>query len=175
MHSVKLWLNRSLTAQAVLALVIGVGINAAFRRDEHPVIWLIHGTAYAAVATGILAVQRRRAGRAAGTDTRGVADLTRKVRHREVPGDPQEREAMRRLIDDQLGTMERAGRWLPYWLGLMGLVVVGMIALGIIGGSLVFPLLFAVASAAFCFWILRMRRRTLDTYRHMRSNLESQA
>lgn len=175
MHSVKLWLNRSLTAQAVLAVAIGVGISAAFRHDEHPLIWLLHGTAYAAVAIGVLAVQRRRAGRAAGTDPRRVADLTLKVRRREVPGDPQERETMRRLVDDQLGTMERAGRWLPYWLGLMGLVAAGMLALGIIGGSLLFPLVFAVAMAAFCFWILRMRRRTLDTYRHMRSALENQA
>ncbi|MFJ8884775.1 hypothetical protein ACIRJR_15400 [Streptomyces sp. NPDC102402] len=175
MHSLKLWLDRSLPAQAVLVLVVGVGVGALFRRDEHPVIWVIHGAVYAAVTLGILVFHRRRAGRAAGTDARGVAGLTRRVRHREVPTDPEERETMRRLVDDQLGTMERAGRWLPYWLGLMGLVAVGVLTLGIIGGSLLLPLAFAVATAGFCFWILWMRRRTLGAYRHMRSALKSQA
>ncbi|MFJ8977027.1 hypothetical protein [Streptomyces sp. NPDC102282] len=172
MHSLKLWLDRSLAAQAVMIFALGTGLTALFRQGSHPLVWVVQGALYTAISVGILAVQRRRAGRVTGKDPRGVADLTRRIRHREVPRDPDEQEAMRRLVADQLGKLERAGRWLPYWLGFMGLVVVGMLVLGAISGSLVFPAIFTVAVAAFCYAIFRMRRRTLALYRHMRSALE---
>ncbi|MFB8028310.1 MULTISPECIES: hypothetical protein [unclassified Streptomyces] len=172
MHSWKLWLDRSLTAQAVLIFALGTGLTALFRQGSHPLVWVVQGAFYTAISVGILAVQRRRAGRVTGKDPRGVAELTRRIRHRDVPSDPEEREAMRRLVADQLGRLERAGRWLPYWLGFMGLVVVGMLVLGAVSGSLVFPLVFTVAMAAFCYGVFRMRRYTLALYRHMRSALE---
>ncbi|GHB48839.1 hypothetical protein GCM10010377_44750 [Streptomyces viridiviolaceus] len=173
MRALKGRLDRSLTAQAVVIFPLGVGIAALFRRDEHPVWWVIQGAFYSAIAITFVAMQRRRAARAAGTGPRTVAELQRKIRHREVPEQPEERATMRRLVAEQLGRMERGGRWLPYWLGLMGLIAVGMLALGAVNGSLVFPLLFAVGVIGFCSWALWMRRRTLDRYRHMRSALHS--
>ncbi|MGW6057642.1 hypothetical protein [Streptomyces sp. NPDC055189] len=173
MRAFKRWLDRSLAAQAVVIFVLGVGITALFRRNEHPVVWVIQGMLYTAIAVTIVAVQRRKAGRAAGTDARGAADLNRKIRHREVPKDPDERASMRRLVAAHLGQMERARRWLPYWLGAMGLVAVGMFVLGAATGSLIFPLVFGVALLAFCCWVLWMRRRTLDRCRYMRASLQS--
>lgn len=55
---------------------------------------------YAAIGIAVVAAQRRRGRRAAGTDVRGLAELNRKIRHREVPSDPEEQEAMRRLVAD---------------------------------------------------------------------------
>lgn len=78
---------------------------------------------------------------------------------------------MLRLVDDQLGKIERGGRWLPYWLGFMGLVAAGLLVLGAVNGSVVFPLVFAVGVVAFCLWILWMRRRALELLHHMRSAL----
>ncbi|MFC8226159.1 hypothetical protein [Streptomyces sp. NPDC057287] len=172
MHSSKLWLDRSLAAQAVVVFALGTGITALLRQGSHPLVWVVQAALYTAVTIGFLAVQRRRAGRVTGKDPRGVAELNRRIRRREVPSAPEEREAMRRLVADQLGKLERAGRWLPYWLGFMGLVVIGMLVLGAVSGSLLLPLVFTVAMAGFCYGIFLMRRHTLGQYRHMRSALE---
>ncbi|MGW0908352.1 hypothetical protein [Streptomyces sp. NPDC002853] len=173
MRAFKRWLDHSLAAQAAVIFVLGVGITALFRSDEHPVVWIIQGMLFAAVATTIVAVQRRKAGRAAGTDARGVTELNRKIRHREVPSEPQERASMRRLVAVQLGQLERARKWLPYWLCSMALIAVGMLVLGAATGSLTTPLIVAVGLIGFCGWVIWMRRRNLDRFRHMRSSLQS--
>ncbi|MGW6026184.1 hypothetical protein [Streptomyces sp. NPDC055099] len=172
MRAFKRWLDHSLAAQAAMIFVVGVGVTAVFRPDEHPVVWIIQGMLYTAIATTIVAVQRRKAGRAAGTDARGVAELNRKIRHREVPSEPQERASMRRLVAEQLGQMERARTWLPYWLGFMVLLAFGMLGIGAASGSLVTPLILAVGLIGFCGWVLWMRRRSLDRFRYMRSSLQ---
>ncbi|WP_033308756.1 hypothetical protein RFN58_41825 [Streptomyces iakyrus] len=174
MLSLKRLLDRSLTAQATLVFLLGLGITALFRKDEHPALWVFHSALYTGVAVAVLAVQRRRAARAVGTDAGGLADLNRKIRHHEVPQDPQQQAAMRRLVAEQLGQMERAGKWLPYWLGVMGLVVVGIFVLGAVSGSLVFPLLFAVGMVMLCSWVLWMRRRSMDRLRRMHGALRQQ-
>ncbi|MGI5484693.1 hypothetical protein [Streptomyces lavendofoliae] len=174
MRAFKRWLDRSLTAQAVMIFLLGVGITALFRRNEHPVWWAIQGALYTAVVITVLAVQRRRLSRVIGTGPRGIAALNHKIRHREVPRDPQEQTAMRRLVAEQLKQMERAGRWLPYWLGLMVLVAVGMVALGATSGSLAIPLIFAVGVTALCSWVPWMRRRSMDRCRYMNSALQGQ-
>ncbi|MFI6038499.1 hypothetical protein ACIBBD_31065 [Streptomyces sp. NPDC051315] len=174
MRALKRWFDRSLTAQAVVIFLVAVGVIALLSdRDEHPASWLIQGAIYTAIVMVFLAVQRRRTGRAVGTDPRGLAELNRRIRHREVPKDPEEQAAMRRLVAEQLGRMERGGRWLPYWLGFMGLVAAGMIALGVVNGSLAFPLVFAVGVIGFCCWVLWMRRHWMDRCRFMRSALQS--
>ncbi|WP_435883611.1 hypothetical protein [Streptomyces griseomycini] len=169
--SLKRLLDRSLAAQATLVFLLGLGTTALIRRDEHPAVWVFQSALYTGVAVAVLAVQRRRAARAVGTDAGKLADLNRKIRRHEVPQDPEEQAAMRRLVTEQLGQMERAGKWLPYWLGAMGLVAVGMFVLGAVSGSLVFPLLFAVGTVALCTWVLWMRRRSLDRLRRMRQAL----
>ncbi|MEU1124735.1 hypothetical protein ABZ371_14485 [Streptomyces sp. NPDC005899] len=78
--ALKLWLDRSLTAQAILVLVLGVGANALFRRDGHIGWWVIRTAVFTAVAIGIVAAQRRRTGRAVGTGPRGIAELNRRIR-----------------------------------------------------------------------------------------------
>ncbi|MDV6287217.1 hypothetical protein R2F25_01210 [Streptomyces sp. UP1A-1] len=174
MLSLKRLLDRSTTAQAILVFLLALGITALFRRGEHPAVWVFQSAFYTGIAITVLAVQRRRAARAAGTDAGGLADLSRKIRHHEVPQDPEEQVVMRRLVAQQLGQMERAGKWLPYWLGAMGLVAVGMLALGAVTGSLTFPLLFTVGMVALCSWVLWMRRRSLDRLRRMRRALEQE-
>ena len=154
MRSFKRWLDRSLTAQAVLIFLVCVGVTALIRWDRNPVLWVIRGVLYTAVAVTFMAVQRRRARHAAGTDARGLAELGRRIRHRQVPTDPEERAAMRRLVDDQLERFERNARWLPYWLGLMGLIAAAILALGVATGSLIFPLVFALGTVGFCCGIL---------------------
>ncbi|MEU0302197.1 hypothetical protein ABZ252_22435 [Streptomyces sp. NPDC006175] len=173
MRASKLWLDRSLAAQAVLIFVLGVGANALFRRDGHLGWWVIQTAVFTAVAIGIVAAQRRRTGRAAGIDPRGIAELNRRIRHREVPSDPEERATMQKLVAEQLGKMERGGRWLPYWLGCMGLIAAGMLVLGIVAGSLTAPLIFVAGVAVFCSWGYWMRRRALELHRHMRSALRN--
>ncbi len=171
MHTVKHWFNHSLAAQALVLFVLGLGLGAVFRRDDHPALWAVQSLLYTAVIVGILAYQRRRTSRATGARPGTVVDLNRRIRHREVPGDPEERALMRRLVEDQLGKMERGSRWLPYWLGLMGLVAVGMLVLGATSGSLAFPVVFAVGVVGFCCWILWMRKRAMELHHHMRSAL----
>lgn len=173
MRAFKRWLDQSLAAQAAMIFVLGVGITALFRLDEHPVVWIIQSMLYTAVAMTVVAVQRRKAGRAAGTDARGVAELSRKIRHREVPSEPQEQASMRRLVAQQLGQMERARKWLPYWLSSMVFIAVGMLALGAATGSLTTPLIVAVGLIGFCGWVVWMRRRSIDRFRYMRSSLQS--
>jgi hypothetical protein len=174
MHAFKHWLDRSLAAQAVITFSLAVGITALFRRDEHPVRWVVQGLIYTVIAVVFVAVQRRRLGRATGADPRGVAELNYKIRHREVPRAPEEQAMMRRLVAEQLGQVERGGRWLPYWLGSMGLVAVGMLCLGVVSGSWLLPLAFAVGVPAFCCGVLWMRRRSLERLRYMRSALRDQ-
>ncbi|MFF1719861.1 hypothetical protein [Streptomyces sviceus] len=171
MRSFKRWLDRSLAAQAVMIFLLGMGVSALFRRGDHPVLWVIQGFFYAAIGITFVAVHRRRAIRAAGNDPRGLVELGRRIRHREVPSEPEERESMRRLVDDQLSLLERNRRWLPYWLGFMGLITVALLALGVATGSLALPLAFAVAVTGFCCWVAWMRRRSLDRLRHMRAAL----
>ncbi len=130
MLSLKRLLDRSLTAQAVLVFLLGLGITALFRTDEHPAVWVLHSALYTGIAMAFLAVQRRRAARAVGTDAGGLADLNRKIRHHEVPQEPKEQAAVRRLVAEQLDEMERARKWLPYWLGAMGIVAIGLVVLG---------------------------------------------
>lgn len=173
MRAFKRWLDHSLTAQAVLIFPLLVGFTALFRRHENPVWWVVQGALCTAITVGFLAAQRRRVGRAAGTDARGIAELNRKIRHREVPQEPEERATMRRLVDEQLGQIERGGRWLPYWLGFMGLVAIGTLALGVSAGAWILPLVLAIGVAGFCWWALWMRRRSIDRCRHMRSALLS--
>ncbi|MFI6088301.1 hypothetical protein [Streptomyces sp. NPDC051218] len=173
MRAFKLWLDRSLAAQTILIFLLGVGVTAGFRRDEHPAVWLVQGTLYAAIATVFVAVQRRRASRAVGTDARRLAELNRKLRHREVPREPEERATMRRLVAENLGQMERGRTWLPYLLGVMALIAVSMFVVGAATGSFVFPLVFAGGVIGFCGWIVWMRRRSLAHCRYMRSALQS--
>ncbi|MGA5186823.1 hypothetical protein ACPCSL_09490 [Streptomyces griseoincarnatus] len=172
MLSLKRLLDRSLTAQAVLVFVLGLGITALFRKDEHPAVWVLHSALYTGIAMAFLAVQRRRAARAVGTDAGGLADLNRKIRHHEVPREPEEQATVRRLVAEQLDQMERSRKWLPYWLGAMGMVAVGLVVLGAFSGSLVFPLVFAAGMVALCFWVLWMRRRTLERLHWMRQALQ---
>jgi hypothetical protein len=169
--SLKRLLDRSLTAQATLVFLLALGTTALLRRDEHPAVWVFQSALYTGVAIAVLAVQRYRAARVVGTDAGGLADLNRKIRHQEVPQDPEEQAAMRRLVTEQLGQVERAGKWLPYWLGAMGLIAVGMLVLGAVSGSLVFPLLFLVGMAALCSWVLWTRRRSLARLCWMRQAL----
>ncbi|WNI22170.1 hypothetical protein [Streptomyces sp. ITFR-16] len=168
MHTVKHWFNHSLAAQALVLFVLGLGLGAVFRRDDHPALWAVQSLLCTAVVIGILAYQRRRTSRATGARPSAVVDLNRRIRRREVPRDPEERAMMRRLVDEQLGKMERGGRWLPYWLGL---VAVGMLVLGATTGSPAFPVVFAVGVVVFCTWILWMRRRAMEMHHHMRSAL----
>ncbi|WP_406092012.1 hypothetical protein [Streptomyces sp. NBC_01013] len=174
MRTVKHWFHHSLAGQALVVFLLGLGFSALFRRNDHPGLWVAQSLLYTAVIIGVLAAQRRRTARATGADPRAVVSLNRRIRHRAVPRDPEERAMMRRLVDDQLGKMERGGRWLPYWLGFMGLSAVGMLVLGASTGSLVFPLVFTVGVAAFCLWILWMRRRAMELHHHMRSALHNQ-
>ena len=120
------------------------------------------------------AAQRRRARRAAGTDARGLAGLCRRIRQREVPTDPGERAAMRKLVDHQQERLERSARRLPYWLALMGLIAVALIALGVAIDSLPFPLVVALGLAVFCLWTLWMRRRSRERVRSMRSAMREE-
>ncbi|GGM22829.1 hypothetical protein GCM10010129_79000 [Streptomyces fumigatiscleroticus] len=172
MGSLKRRLDHSLTAQAVLIFLLVMGSTALLRRDEHPLVWVIQGAIYAAICTAFVAVQRRRTSRVTGADPETVAGLNRKIRHRDVPRAPRERAIMQRLVTDQLSRMERGGRWLPYWLGAMGLLVAGAVALGIASGSYALPLILAVGLTGFCCWVLWMRRRSLDRCRYMRSALQ---
>ncbi|MFD8264990.1 hypothetical protein [Streptomyces althioticus] len=172
MLSLKRLLDRSLTAQAVLVFLLGLGITALSRRDEHPAVWVLHSALYTGIAMAFLAVQRRRAARAVGTDAGGLADLNLKIRHHEVPQEPEEQAAVRRLVAEQLDQMERARKWLPYWLGAMGIVAIGLVVLGASSGSLVFPLVFAAGMVALCFWVLWMRRRSLERLHWMRQALQ---
>jgi hypothetical protein len=48
--SLKRLLDRSLTAQAVLVFLLGLGITALFRRDEHPAVWVLHSALYTGIA-----------------------------------------------------------------------------------------------------------------------------
>ncbi|MFJ5849813.1 hypothetical protein [Streptomyces sp. NPDC092903] len=171
MHTVKHWFSHSLAAQALLLFVLGLGLGAVFRRDGHPALWAVQSLVYTAVIVGILAYQRRRTSLATGARPGTVVDLNRRIRHREVPKDPEERAVMRRLVEDQLGKMERGSRWQPYWLGFMGLIAVGMLVLGFTTGSPAFPVVFAVGVIAFCCWIVWMRRRAMELHQHMRSAL----
>ncbi|MEV6261740.1 hypothetical protein AB0M42_13415 [Streptomyces sp. NPDC051784] len=171
MRTLKAVLDRSLTAQAVVVFVLGVGVHALLRRDGNIVWWVVQSALLTAVAIGIVAVQRGRTGRATGTDPRGIAELNRKIRHRELPSEPEERETMRRLVEEQLRRMERGGRWLPYWLGCMGLIAVGLLVLGVITGSVALPLVFGLGTAAFCCWVMWMRGRAMESHRRMREAL----
>ncbi|MFJ8747821.1 hypothetical protein ACIREO_00495 [Streptomyces sp. NPDC102441] len=55
----------------------------------------------------------------------------------------------------------------------MGLIAAGMLALGIITGSLTVPLIFVAGVAVFCSWGYWMRRRALEHHRHMSSALQN--
>lgn len=175
MSALKRRLDSSLTAQAVLAFLMALAITALFARpDEHPASWLLRSALYTGIGVVFMVVQRRRIGRATGADPRRLADLNRKIRHREVPSDPEERAVMRRLVAEHLRRMERGGRWLPYSLGLMGLLAVGLLVVGAVTGSLSLPVFTAVLLIGICCWTLWMRRRTLDRCRHMQSTLREQ-
>ncbi|AYL40320.1 hypothetical protein ACFTZ8_09720 [Streptomyces fungicidicus] len=175
MRALKRRLDRSLTAQAVLIFALGVGVTALFRPEGPPIRWLVNSGIYTAVALVFLVVQRRRTSRATGADASEVADLNREIRHGEVPGDPDRRATMRRLVDGHLDQMERAARWLPYWLGFMGLIAVGMLVLGVTTGSLTYSLLLAAGLIVLCCGVLWMRRRSLDRLRRMRELLRSRS
>lgn len=172
MDVLKRRLERSLAAQSVLAFVLALGITALFRRDDHPVVWVVHAAFYTAVAVGAATWQRRRAARSVGTDSGGFADLAIRIRRRDVPEDPRERAMMRRLVADSLRKIERGRRWLPYYLGLLGLLAAGMLVLGAVRGSWVFPAVFAAGVAAFACSVLWMRRRSLERLRFMRDALQ---
>ncbi|MFJ9728944.1 hypothetical protein ACIRP3_40000 [Streptomyces sp. NPDC101209] len=175
MSALKRRLDRSLTAQAVLAFLLVLAFTALFSRpDEHPVSWVLRSALYTGMGFAFMAVQRRRISRATGTDPRGLADLNRKIQRREMPSDPEERTIMRRLVAEHLRRMERAGRWLPYWLGLMTLIAVGMLVLGAATGSLSLPVFCAVLLIGIAWWTLWTRRRSMDRCRHMQSALREQ-
>nr|WP_202541384.1 hypothetical protein [Streptomyces sp. SID2563] len=160
--------------QGLVVFGLGVGLNALLRHDDPPAMWLVQGAVYTVVVMVAVALQRRRTSRVTGASPSAVAGLLRKVRHRDVPRDPQERAVMRRLVDDQLRRIERGKRWLPYWLGAMGLVAIGLLVLSSAGGSLGYALVFAAFVVAFCAWILWMRRRAVALYRDMRVALREQ-
>ncbi|MFC8536220.1 hypothetical protein ACFUJY_19995 [Streptomyces sp. NPDC057249] len=174
MHTVKHWFNDSLVGQGLLVFGLGVGLNALLRHDDPPAMWLVQGAVFTVVAMVAIVLQRRRMSRVTGASPGAIAGLLRKIRHHEVPRDPRERAVMRRLVDDQLGKIERGERWLPYWLGAMGLIAVGLLVLGFTGGALGYSLFFAVFVAAFCVWLLWTRRRALTLYRDMRRALREQ-
>ncbi|MFE8956401.1 hypothetical protein ACH4KU_18335 [Streptomyces althioticus] len=79
---------------------------------------------------------------------------------------------MRRLVAEQLDQVERARKGLPYWLGTMGIVVIALVVFGAFSGSLVSPLVFAAGVVALCFWVLWMRRRSLERLHRMRQVLQ---
>ncbi|MFD7428598.1 hypothetical protein ACFV6Z_16345 [Streptomyces sp. NPDC059818] len=171
MHTVKHWFSHSLAAHALMLFVLGLGFEAVFRRDDHPASWAVRSLVYTAVVVGVVAYQRRRTSRATGARPDTLIDLGRRIRHREVPEDPEERAVMRRLVEDQLGKTERGSRWLPYWLGFMGLTAVGMLVLGVTTGSPALPVVFGVGVIVFSCWLVWIRKRAIERYQHMRSAL----
>ncbi|WP_258382610.1 hypothetical protein [Streptomyces sp. NTH33] len=42
---------------------MGIGIAALFRRDGHPLLWVVRGAFYTAIGITVVAVQRRRISR----------------------------------------------------------------------------------------------------------------
>ncbi|MFH8610703.1 hypothetical protein ACH4D5_24820 [Streptomyces sp. NPDC018029] len=174
MDGLRRWFDRSLFAQALLLFPLCVGVAALFRQDAHPVRWLIQGALYTGAGLTCVAFQRRRISRAIGSHPRAVADLNRRIRHREVPSDPGERATMRRLVAEHQDRLERAERWLPYWLGVMGLIATAVLVLSAATGSLLPCLLLAGGVGAFCYWILWMRRRNKERCEFMRSALREQ-
>ncbi|MFJ6466277.1 hypothetical protein ACIQM0_35560 [Streptomyces sp. NPDC091387] len=171
MHTVKHWFSHSLAAQALVLFVLGLGLAAVWRRDGHPALWAVQSLVYTAVVIGFVAYQRRRTSRATGARPDTLVDLGRRIRHREVPEDPEERAVMSRLVEDQLGKLERGSRWLPYWLGFMGLTAVGMLVLGVTTGSPALPVVFSVGVIVFSCWLVWIRKRAIERYQHMRSAL----
>lgn len=169
MHALRRRIANSLAAQAVIAFFLGVGVNCAFFPHGSPVLWLVRSAFYTMVAVGILAVRRRRTGRAVGTDAQGLTELQRGLARREVPSAPEERQAMRRYATAGLRTMERGRRWLPYYLGFMVLSAVALLALAAANGGWRLPLIYAVLVLGFCFWIVWMRGRALARLHFMLS------
>lgn len=154
-----------------MSFLLMVGVMALFRRDEHPLLRVVQAGFYTLIFVVIRTVMRRRVNRAAGTDHRGFDDLNRKIRRREVPEDPEEREAMRRLVGTQLGQIKRSGRWVP-WMGFTGLVAVGLLVLGTIAGQVTWSLIYVIFMTGFLHWIHWMRRRSTERHRFMRSALQ---
>ncbi|GAB1332638.1 hypothetical protein [Streptomyces sennicomposti] len=171
MHALRRRLERSLAAQAALLFPLAVGIAAFFHRHSHPLVWVIQGALYTAAGMGSVAVQRRRYSRRTGVDPRRITELSRKIRRREVPQDGEERAVMRKLVDTQRAQLRRTKRWLPYWMGCMGLLAVGLLVLGVASGSLMSALVFAVTMIALCSWIIWIRRRSTSRLDHMHAAL----
>lgn len=174
LRTLKHRLDRSLTAQAALVFPLCVGIGALFRQDAPPVLWVVQGAFQTVIVVTIAGMLRRRFSRAAGAASGDHADLNRRIRHRDVPEDPAERETLRRLVDAQLRHMERAGRWQPYLMGFMGLIAVGLLVIGVLAGSVLPSLVPVALIAGICFWASWMRRRNMARHRYMRSAIEAE-
>lgn len=124
-------------------------------------IWgaLIAGAFYAGWMTWWMMRRRRRDGRSVGADADDLPVLERRMRHGDLPADPEERRIMRGLAQRRLAQMgRRPARW---GFLVLGVIVAGLTALMAANGDMVQAVCTAVGGAAFLGWMAVMRRRNL--------------
>ncbi|WP_433887906.1 hypothetical protein [Streptomyces sp. CA-111067] len=94
---------------------------------------------YAAWMTGWQVRRRRRDSRAVGAKADELPQLERRMRRGEVPEDPAERQAMRKLAQRRLAKLQGGAKWALPLLGFLWLAVsVISLAVGQFGSGLAF-------------------------------------
>jgi Flp pilus assembly protein TadB len=143
-------------ARGLLLLVLCTAIGVLIRGGNVAAA-AISATGYAAYGTWQMMRRRRRDSRAVGADAAELPLLERRMRHGDLPADPEERRVMRALAQRRLAQMNRS--YAKWAFVLLAVIVAGLSALQLAAGHTVPGICTLLLGAAFLGWMFLMRRR----------------
>jgi Flp pilus assembly protein TadB len=165
------FLGKHLWVQVGLSLLVAVPV-VLLLTPERSVASVLRYVAFGSIGgIGVVLAVRRREKRAAGGSVDSLVSLDRKLRRGEVPTAPQERQAMRDLVEDRL---HRSRHRIVAQVGLAVMCCAVVVATALTA-SLPQTLGMALFAGVFLGWLILFGNRQHRRLRAMRAELTADA
>lgn len=144
MERLNTFFGRHIWAQVLLVVLLGWAVIMLMSPGEPPLVVLARSAVTSVGAVAVLLVLRAREKRAAGGSGDRLVTLDRRLRHREIPSSPADREAMLDLVEQRLHRTRHRRPALAVLCLMYALLVAAPLLLGQVRQALVLGLLGAI-------------------------------
>ncbi|WP_329228142.1 hypothetical protein [Streptomyces canus] len=171
MERVNSFLGKHLWVQVVLSLLVACAVVLLLSPERSIASALLYVVFASVGGVGVMLVVRRREKRAVGGSVDGLVSLDRKLRRGEVPTAPQERQAMRDLVEQRLHrTRHRVAAQV-----VLAVLFCAVVALTALTASLPQTLGMVLFAGVFLGWLVLYGNRQHRRLRAMHTELTAEA